>query len=281
MTDPLSSHSLSDPGRKRDNNEDSFLSDAELGLWAVADGMGGHDAGEVASAVAIQVLHEHCQRGKSLQDAIQAAHQSVISAVASGAGAEGMGSTIVALQDLGDRWEIAWVGDSRAYLWTADAEGGQLQQLSTDHSYVQMLFQSGAIEAEDLDLHPDKNVITQCLGWAKLKTVQVDSIEAKWQAGQSILLCSDGLSDELQDEKIGEILCNNPEPRQAADALMQAALEAGGSDNISVQIIQKTGEPSHIEHDTGEQEKPHSRLFPMAMLGLLALSLAALVWVAR
>jgi len=220
-------------------------------------------------------------QGDDLATAIQAAHKSVIQAVASESGAAGMGSTIVALHSVGAHWEIAWVGDSRAYLWTADPLGGQLQQISTDHSYVQMLFQSGAIEADDMALHPDKNVITQCLGWAKLKTVQVDRVHEKWHAGQSILLCSDGLNDELSDAQIGEILCANPEPKQATEALLQAALSAGGRDNISVQIIQTLSPSVQPEPKIDPANSLASHKFSIAMLGVFTLTLAALIWVAR
>ncbi len=230
-------YSLSDPGRRRDNNEDCFLEDLSLGLWAVADGMGGHEAGEVASAIAIKVIREQFAQQAPLADAIQAAHQAVLAAASAGCGAEGMGSTIVALSSDTDHWHLSWVGDSRAYLWTSNQEGGQLQQLSADHSYVQMLYQSGAIEAEDMESHPSKHVITQCLGSTQVDQVKVDNLTQPWQAQQTLLLCSDGLSDELSDESIAEILCQYKTLPDAGAALLNAALSAGGKDNITLQLI--------------------------------------------
>jgi|SRR5690554_2010228 len=228
----LESSSLTNPGRKRSNNEDCFLSLPEDSLWMVADGMGGHEAGEVASDIVRQTLENH--PAGPLDQLIQQAHQAVLDAASDGVGAEGMGSTIVALRHLGKHYEIAWVGDSRAYLWSA-AEG--LQQLTTDHSYVQMLLASGAIDAVDVNNHPDKNIITQCLGSRDLDAVEVDIIHGQWQPDQYILLCSDGLTDELSDQEIGHILKHFPAPADATRELMAAALKAGGRDNITLQLI--------------------------------------------
>ncbi|HEY7885320.1 MAG TPA: protein phosphatase 2C domain-containing protein [Cellvibrionaceae bacterium] len=228
----LESSSLTNPGRKRSNNEDCFLSLPEHALWMVADGMGGHEAGEVASAIVRQTLQEH--PSESLQQSIQAAHQAVLRAASDGVGAEGMGSTVVALKDHGKGYEIAWVGDSRAYGWIP---GSGLQQLTTDHSYVQMLLQSGAIDPSDASNHPDKNIITQCLGSRELDVVEVDIVRGQWQPEQWILLCSDGLTDELSDQDISRILKAADTPATAARELMAAALSSGGRDNITLQVI--------------------------------------------
>lgn len=228
----LESSSLTNPGRKRGNNEDCFLSLPEHSLWMVADGMGGHEAGEVASAIVRQTLQEHPD--DPLDQVIQKAHLAVLRAAADGVGAEGMGSTVVALRHTGKGYEIAWVGDSRAYLWTPPSS---LQQLTTDHSYVQMLLESGAIEPGDANNHPDKNIITQCLGSRELSSVDVDVIHGQWHPGQSILLCSDGLTDELDHQQIVQILKHFSTPEDATRELMAAALKAGGRDNITLQVI--------------------------------------------
>lgn len=229
---PLVSSSKISPGLKRSNNEDCYLSLPEHGLWMVADGMGGHEAGEVASAIVKETLEKLYQQ--PLETSIQASHKAILQAVNKGLGASGMGSTVVALQNFNDHYEIAWVGDSRAYSWSKAEE---LVQISTDHSYVQMLVDSGAISAKDAETHPEKNIITQCLGSQELEEVQVDTIIQPWQDTKWIILCSDGLSDELDSHKISLVLKHAETPDEACILLMRAALKHGGRDNITVQII--------------------------------------------
>ena len=237
---PLEYSAASHPGLTRDNNEDCFLSRPEHGLWLVADGMGGHEAGEVASAIVRDTIERETQNNPriSLSDSIQQAHTSILTSAAQGIGAPGMGSTVVALKSNSDKYQIAWVGDSRAYLWTPTREGGRLEQLSTDHSYVQMLVETGAISPEDAESHPEKNIITQCLGMQELAQVRVDVVEQQWQKGQWILLCSDGLTDEVSDKTIAQILFESHDCLAAVDQLLHAALTGGGRDNITVQIIE-------------------------------------------
>lgn len=234
---PLISHSVSDKGLSRDNNEDCFLSEPSSGLWAVADGMGGHEAGEVASAIVRETLSKSHDQHKKLEDAISDAHSAVLTAADNGVGAEGMGSTVVALSSRGFDYQVSWVGDSRAYLWTIDGDGGRLEQLSTDHSYVQMLLNSGAIGADEVDHHPDKNIITQCLGSQDITEVRVDSVHGEWQKQQWVVLCSDGLTDEVDNPQIAQLLCDSNTPKDAAHNLLSAALNNGGRDNITVQVI--------------------------------------------
>ncbi len=227
-----------DKGLMRGNNEDCFLCIPDRGLWIVADGMGGHEAGEVASDIVIKTIDKHTAEGHPLADAIQSSHESVLDAVKNGIGAAGMGSTVVALLSDDHEYQVSWVGDSRAYLWTHDETGGTLEQLSRDHSYVQLLLASGAIGEDEVDNHPDKNVITQCIGSQDVAQVHVDSIKGQWQEKQWILLCSDGLSDELNDEQIAQILCNVGNVRDGVSKLIKQALHKGGRDNITVQLIE-------------------------------------------
>lgn len=229
---------LTHTGNVRNNNEDAFCCQPALGLWVVADGMGGHEAGEVASAITIETIVRKIRQGKSLSEAIQAAHHNVLNGVRKGQGARGMGSTVVAMHSSDSHYQIGWVGDSRAYRWTRSTERkGTLERLTTDHSYVQMLVKAGAITAEEAEHHPNKNVITQCLGSLELPHVNVDIVEYEWQADQWILLCSDGLSDELEDSQISAILANSQGTAIAADALLRAALASGGRDNTTVAIV--------------------------------------------
>lgn len=234
---PLKFSASTNRGLHRDNNEDTFLSLPERGLWVVADGMGGHEAGEVASAIVRETLEQTGSETR-LADSLQSSHKAVIEAANAGIGAQGMGSTVVALSSEHHDYQVAWVGDSRAYLWTQNTNDGQLEQLSTDHSYVQMLLASGSIEASDLDKHPDKSVITQCIGWQELTEVTVDTVEGVWEKNQWIILCSDGLSDEVDDTEIARLLNCAKKTKDAVEILMTAALESGGHDNITIQVIE-------------------------------------------
>ncbi|MGI9286762.1 MAG: PP2C family protein-serine/threonine phosphatase, partial [Pseudomonadales bacterium] len=150
----------SDTGNSRSNNEDTYFSNSDQGLWLIADGMGGHEAGEVASAIARDTIAQAFSDGTPLSDAVQKAHSAILQAVDDQIGAPGMGSTVVALQSKRDDYEVAWVGDSRAYLWSPNEPEARLTQITTDHSYVQMLLASGAIKEEEVAHHPDKNIIT-------------------------------------------------------------------------------------------------------------------------
>jgi serine/threonine protein phosphatase PrpC len=237
---PLEYSAASHPGLMRDNNEDCFLSQPEHGLWLVADGMGGHEAGEVASAIVRDTIDRETQENPnaSLLDTIQHAHATILTSAANGIGAPGMGSTVVALKSNSENYQVAWVGDSRAYLWTPTREGGRLERLSTDHSYVQMLVETGVIRAEEAESHPEKNIITQCLGMQELAQVKVDFIEHQWQKDQWVLLCSDGLTDEVDDRTIAQILFGSKDCLAAVDQLLHAALTSGGRDNITLQIIE-------------------------------------------
>lgn len=232
-----SSH-VSDVGLQRSNNEDAVLCNQQLGLWLVADGMGGHAAGEIASGIAVETIEQAVTNGAEIDSAINKAHHAVINGAKQGRGHYGMGSTVVALHSRGERYQVAWVGDSRAYLWSNHPSGDyELTRLSTDHSYVQMLYQSGIINADELESHPEKNVITQCLGSNELSDVHVDMVEGRWHNNDWIILCSDGLNDTVNDQTICDILYDSANPRLAVNSLLQEALKNGGKDNISIVVV--------------------------------------------
>ena len=235
---PLNYSAATDKGLCRDNNEDTYFASPDLGVWLVADGMGGHEAGEVASAIVRDSIKQQVSINVPLTTAIEFAHSSVLDAVKQGIGAPGMGSTVVALKSRNTEYEIVWVGDSRAYLWTFHDEGGSLEQLTLDHSYVQMLLDTGAISPSEVENHPDKNVITQCLVSLELRQVRVDQVHGTWEKHQWVLLCSDGLTDELDDESLARVLCDARSPKDAVSKLLQAALDSGGNDNVTLQIIE-------------------------------------------
>lgn len=224
---------LSHVGLRREHNEDTYYGDAELGLWLVADGMGGHEFGEVASALARETIVSEIKAGRTLVDAIRAADEEIIKHSQRRAEALPMGTTIAAARVAEGRFEVAWVGDSRAYLWN-----GQLRQVSQDHSYVQELIEQGAITPEQARNHPHRNVVTQALGVTDPQSLKVESITGEFKSGMQLLLCSDGLTEEVDDYEIGRLL-SQPEitAQECVEQLILAALDGGGSDNVTVVLI--------------------------------------------
>ena len=222
-------------GLRRDHNEDTYCAESRLGLWLVADGMGGHDQGEVASAIARDTVVEQFSAGKSLKEAIRAAAARIIERSRARQTKLPMGTTLVAtaVNDKDNSYEVAWVGDSRVYHWN-----GALQQITSDHSYVQELVDQGAITVEQARTHPHRNVVTQALGVTEPASLRVDTIKGQLDSGEMLLLCSDGLTEEVDDEYISEVLTKEGlTAQERVDHLILAALDAGGSDNITVLLI--------------------------------------------
>ena len=220
-------------GLKRLQNEDCYAADATLGLWLVADGIGGHAFGEVASAIVKTQVTEAYAAGKTLIDAIHSAHQAVLEEVSRRDENLGMGSTIVALALTGRRYQIAWVGDSRAYSWN----GKTLRQLSHDHSHVAELVDSGLISEPEAANHPERHVLTQSIGVSDEMALQPGTVSGELKAGEQILLCSDGLTDELADANIEQLLRGSANVESQVDTLINAALTAGGRDNVTVVMV--------------------------------------------
>lgn len=220
-------------GKVRKNNEDSFLILPELGVWAVADGMGGHNCGEVASAVGLMTLQRKLISGAKLTEAIQHAHVEIKAHAFKDAEAQGMGMTLVAVQIEEGRYQIAWVGDSRAYLWRNNG----LRQLTKDHSYVQMLIDQGLIDEENAKTHPYKNVITQAIGITDKEVVQVDAVEEKREKKDIVLLCSDGLTGQVPDSTIATILAGEGSLDDKAERLLEEALANAADDNITLILL--------------------------------------------
>lgn len=228
-------------GLVRDNNEDCYLSRPDIGLWLIADGMGGHDAGEVASSIARDHISQAVNQGEGLKQAIAGSHHAVKTAAENDIGSPNMGTTVIALKVSGIQYDIAWVGDSRAYLW----DGDSLQQISVDHSYVQELVDSGAISKEEMHTHAQKNIITQSIGVSDIDDIKVDQIKGVLEPRQKILLCSDGLSDLVDDDEIEHIISRTYEKDQVlVDRLISKALKHGGTDNVTVQLISAASQDS-------------------------------------
>lgn len=228
-----------DVGRVRKQNEDSvYAADAQR-LFAVADGMGGHRAGEVASAMAVEALHMRLQSRQPdlrlMRQAFEEANGQIAAASAGEERLQGMGTTMTALWQTERSVLIAHVGDSRVYL----LRGSRLRQVTDDHSVVAELLRCGLITPQEARRHPYRNVITRSLGSAP--TVEVDLLEREREPGDLWLLCTDGLSNMLTDREMEALLGSLP-PQKAADALMQKALDAGGTDNITFILAWDEGE---------------------------------------
>ena len=245
-----------DVGRMRKNNEDSYLSSKPVA--AVADGMGGHSAGEVASAIAIEELTALRDRGPwenetaatdDLKQAILRANRRIREMAASDHKLNGMGTTLVALLEDGDMVHVANVGDSRGYL----LRQGELSQVTVDHSLVQELVDDGRLSPEDAERHPQRSVITRALGIDP--EVEFDLFTYKLQVGDRLLLCSDGLSDVVGTTQIRNVLLRVRSPQKAARQLVTVANEQGGPDNITVIVVDAVDESAlpEVEDDqTGD-----------------------------
>ena len=219
-----------DPGRRYELNEDVAVFDEASNIWLVADGMGGHPAGEVASEIAATKVLELARQDDNLTSAYQAAHQEIIDDAARTEGCEGMGTTIVGMLIRGNEALFAWVGDSRGYLW----RNGQLRPVTRDHSFMQLLLDQKRITPAEARNHPQRNVVTQVLGVGE---PEPDTTRIALRQGDWLLLCTDGLNDELTDEEIGAILGSDLAFDALAGALVESACNAGGRDNVTALIV--------------------------------------------
>lgn len=251
--------SKSHPGKVRENNEDYCAVDPALNLFIVCDGMGGQAAGEVASKMGADILLKHCRDMDHIKDhgtdeitgrvyspatarlarGVQKSNAAVFEAGNNDMTLAGMGSTVVAVQINDNVMSLAHVGDSRVYQLRQE----KLKQLTNDHSLVMEQVRLGMLSKEEVENSEMGNVILRALGAEPF--VEVDLEEVWLQAGDTILLCSDGLSRMVPDEQIAQILVSNKDPQQAANQLVEAAINNGGEDNVTVIVIRlltsKTG----------------------------------------
>ena len=249
----LQAGAATDVGRVRQINEDRYLADERL--FAVADGVGGHQAGEVASQTSVETLARAFNEGEhtteGLVAAVEAANQAVWQLAQGSREKRGMGTTLTALalvQDDGEeQLALANVGDSRAYM----LQQGELTQLTEDHSLVEELVRDGKLTPAEAQVHPQRSIITRALGMEP--AIEVDSWEITPYTGDRILLCSDGLTNELSDERIASTLRQLADPQEAAHDLVRQARAAGGSDNITVVVVD-------VVDDDGRAEKASAAL---------------------
>jgi PPM family protein phosphatase len=275
----------SDTGRQREHNEDRYL--ARPPLFAVADGLGGRNAGEVAAQIAVDHLEAELgerRNAAGLRRALEALNTRIADAAGSGSELRGMSTTCVVLLLHDGQADVAHVGDSRAYL----LRSGSLQRLTEDHTMVAELVRSGNLAATDAELDNRRHVLTQALG--AVDQVQVATRTLDVQHGDRFLLCSDGLSGQVGDEEIRTVLVANGDPGLAADELVRRANAAGGIDNVTVVIVDPGGGASGLDDtrryvaDGGVRRRASSRrswvlLATLAVLvivvGALAMGLAA------
>jgi len=237
----IDSYGVTDRGLRRQLNQDRvFVSDGAIGslpnLYIVADGMGGHNAGELASAICVRVIEDELKSLKglapeaALEAAIKAANMAIWQQAQTREGCKGMGTTVVACTCIGDDMLVANVGDSRAYICS-----DVIQQVSVDHSLVEEMVQMGGLERSKARNHPDKNIITRAVG--AMSEIEVDLFRVSIEEGDTIMLCSDGMTNMVDDETIKEIINSGGTLKERAHSLVNKANDNGGRDNISVVLI--------------------------------------------
>jgi protein phosphatase len=222
-----------DAGRSRSHNEDAFV--ATPPLFAVADGLGGHKAGEIASGIAIDVVAKRAPRRAdpdALAEAVRLANDAIADAVREGHGRQGMGTTLTAAIVDGTRIAVAHVGDSRAYL----LRDGRLSQITRDHSLVGELVRQGTLTQQEARFHPNRSVITRALG--SRPDVEPDTYEVAATPGDRLLICSDGLHAMIEDPEIERLLDSAPDAETAVASLVEAANDAGGLDNVTAVVVE-------------------------------------------
>ena len=236
-------YSATDVGQKRKMNQDYVFASADPvgnlpNLFVVADGMGGHNAGDYASSHAVGIVVEEIREDadfnpvKVIRHAIESANTEIITQAQKDEKLRGMGTTMVAATIVGHYAYVANVGDSRLYV-----AGEQIQQITKDHSLVQEMVRMGELNAEEARNHPDKNIITRALGAER--TVDVDFFDLKLEPGNVVLMCSDGLSNMVEDDRIGEIISDiDRDLQERGQALISEANRNGGKDNIAIVLIE-------------------------------------------
>ena len=227
-------------GRKRNHNEDSYLIVHDQLLYIVADGMGGHAAGEVASRISIEALDTWTRElvdapQNVLVDAFFNANAQVIAAADEDKKLRGMGATLVAAIFYHDHFITANIGDSRLYL----VSGDEIRQVTFDHSYVQELVRRGFLTAEEARNHPRKNVITRCIGTEA--SFEPDVFYTRWNPRDLAILCSDGLTDALREEDMLDLVRQEEDLDALCRAMADSAFAKGSADNISLVLVRNEG----------------------------------------
>lgn len=245
----LWSASFSHPGWQRSRNEDCLAIDESAGVFILADGMGGHAGGDVASQLACQLLLQgltqpDAAQPESLQQLVSKAHHHIVQRGQQELALHGLGTTLLTLQLQGTQLQLSWLGDSRIYR----IRQGQLSQLSRDHSLVQQLLDRGVLSADEVDAHPQRHLLQQALGQLSGKVPKADVLELPAQTGDVWLLCSDGVSDMLSDRQLQQLLTPPAQMSAAvlahmANALLDAVLTTAATDNASAILVYVASAP--------------------------------------
>lgn len=243
----MEAYFLTDQGQVRGHNEDSggiyYNSSGQL-LAVIADGMGGHQAGDIASEMAVSIIQQGWNESETLKapeeteawlaDILFQVNHEIYHLASQKEEYAGMGTTIVVAINCGDFFTVAHIGDSRCYLQNSNG----FKQITEDHSLVNELVRTGQISKEDAEQHPRKNIVLRALGTEE--NVDADIRSLSWEIGDKLLLCSDGLSDKISNEKILEFIRSEEQLEQISHSLIDLANERGGEDNISLVIIHHT-----------------------------------------
>lgn len=228
----LISTSVCHQGLVRERNEDSVVANEGLGLWVVADGVGGNAHGDVASQMVVQTIERRVRQGMTLEQSIVDANEALQAVIQGQPELEGMASTVVACQFHGHQFELQWVGDSRAYL----LDDGGISQLSSDHNVACELFQNGQIDSSELRSHAGQHELTQAMG--QMSLAKIPKVLGELHEGDVLLLCTDGLSGPLSDEQIYQTINLSSSLEEAGETLLDQVLEAGAPDNVSFSLVQ-------------------------------------------
>ncbi len=246
MSVVLHSWAATDAGPRRSHNEDAFVDRPDLGVWAVADGAGGHDAGEVASgmiAAALGAIPPGLDAAEALNEIrtrVDAVHRALLSEAAARGPAVMIASTVVIVCVRGMHYACLWAGDSRAYLLS----GGTLAQITHDHSLVQELVDAGEISPHAAEHHPHANIVTRAVGAGGADEFMLDKLTDQLQPGERILLCTDGLTKTVPEAVIAAVLAERID--DPARHLVAAALERQASDNVTAVVIEARDTPGDI-----------------------------------
>jgi serine/threonine protein phosphatase PrpC len=275
----LISKTICHQGLVRDQNEDSFLSNDAENFWLVADGVGGNAGGEIASQIAVQAIDRKLRQGSSLATAIEEANQAILCVVSQQPDLKGMATTIVAAKFIDNQFELAWVGDSRAYI--VDLQGVHL--LSSDHNVANELYLKGELTKQEAQAHPGQHELTQALGQLSLSDIPVKA--GKLSGGSIMLLCSDGLSGVLSEELILKAFREESSLEKISNELLQLVLKAGAPDNVTISLIKyQESDPgfssANIEHVSSKSFKTINKApITWSVLFVVALIMVLLFYV--